>query len=292
MRRSRSLWETTKKGRTSLLVSVRNVAEARAAYEGGAAVIDIKEPRAGALGAASGSTIAEIVAFIDGRRPVTAALGELAEIDKSPSPVFGGGHLLREGGGGGLPADGFFTPPLAPPLPGEGDFRRVACLSDVTAVKVGFAGLGETDWPGKLAHFSQQVPPSTELVPAAYADWQAAGAPNPWAVMEVAAKQGLSWLLLDTWDKSSGDLLDHCTEPDLISLLAKAKQHGLQMVLAGRLQGESLRKVCQLGPDLVGVRSAVCAGGRDGQVSASLVTATVKAVELAAQSILGQDQPP
>lgn len=231
------------------MVSVRSEAEARAAFEGGAAVIDIKEPRAGALGAASGSTIAEIVAFIAGRRPVTAALGELAKI-----------------------GDTYAFP-------------------DVAVVKVGLARLVRTDWPEKLAHFSQQVPPSTELVPAAYADWQAAEAPNPWAVMEVAAKLGLSWLLLDTWDKSSGDLLDHCTEPDLISLLAKAKQHGLQMVLAGRLQGESLRRVSQLGPDLVGVRSAVCVGGRDGQVSASLVTATVKAVELAAQSILGQDQP-
>ena len=243
---------------------MRNVGEARAAYEGGAAVIDIKEPRAGALGAASEATIAQIVAFIDGRRPVTAALGELKEISN----------------GKGLPG--------------------------VAAVKIGLAGLGGSDWCEKLtknfslaagrsrglpekdsAGFPRRLgtePIETELVLAAYADWHAAEAPEPLEVMEVTMKLGLSWMLLDTWDKSSGDLLDCCSESELISLLAKARQSGLQVVLAGRLQGESLCRVSQIGPDLIGVRSAVCTGGRDGQVSVSLV-------ELAVESILRQDQP-
>ncbi|MEX0885938.1 MAG: (5-formylfuran-3-yl)methyl phosphate synthase, partial [Phycisphaeraceae bacterium] len=46
--------------RPGLLVSVRNVAEARAAMAGGADVIDIKEPAAGALGAASPTTIQQV----------------------------------------------------------------------------------------------------------------------------------------------------------------------------------------------------------------------------------------
>jgi uncharacterized protein (UPF0264 family) len=62
-----------------LLVSVRDVSEARAAMHGGADIIDIKEPMHGALGKASDSNIAAIVASLQSQRPVSAALGELHE---------------------------------------------------------------------------------------------------------------------------------------------------------------------------------------------------------------------
>jgi uncharacterized protein (UPF0264 family) len=61
-----------------LLVSVRSVAEAEAALAGGAAVLDVKEPAHGSLGRADDATIAAVLAFVAGRRPVSAALGELA----------------------------------------------------------------------------------------------------------------------------------------------------------------------------------------------------------------------
>jgi len=64
------------KPRTGLLVSVRNVTEAAAALEGGADVIDVKEPSRGPLGRADDQTIAEIVRLVDKRRPVSAAMGE------------------------------------------------------------------------------------------------------------------------------------------------------------------------------------------------------------------------
>src|SRR5581483_9289165 len=62
-----------------LLVSVRSAAEAEAALAGGAALIDVKEPRRGSLGRADDGTIAAVVRAVGGRRPVSAALGELAE---------------------------------------------------------------------------------------------------------------------------------------------------------------------------------------------------------------------
>lgn len=64
---------------TGLLVSVRSAAEAIAALEGGADVIDIKEPRAGSLGAAPLDAMAEVLQAVGGRVPVSAALGELAD---------------------------------------------------------------------------------------------------------------------------------------------------------------------------------------------------------------------
>src|SRR5438045_845951 len=71
-----------------LLVSVRSAAEAEAALEGGAAVIDVKEPANGPLGRADDETIAAVVRRVAGRRPVSAALGELPG---QPAPYVGGG---------------------------------------------------------------------------------------------------------------------------------------------------------------------------------------------------------
>jgi uncharacterized protein (UPF0264 family) len=62
-----------------LLVSVRCADEARAALEGGATLIDIKEPARGALGRADDETIAAVLHAVAGRRPVSAALGEWAD---------------------------------------------------------------------------------------------------------------------------------------------------------------------------------------------------------------------
>ena len=67
-----------------LLVSVRNGAEAVAALEGGADIIDVKEPSRGPLGRADDSTIAEVLRLVGKRRPVSAALGEWTE---PPEPI-------------------------------------------------------------------------------------------------------------------------------------------------------------------------------------------------------------
>ena len=59
-----------------LLVSVRSAAEALAALEGGASLIDVKEPARGALGRADDHIIREVVRAVGRRRPVSAAMGE------------------------------------------------------------------------------------------------------------------------------------------------------------------------------------------------------------------------
>lgn len=62
-----------------LLVSVRNLAEARVARAGGAGFIDLKEPRDGALGGLEVSTIRSIVQALKaagGEVPVSATIGD------------------------------------------------------------------------------------------------------------------------------------------------------------------------------------------------------------------------
>src|SRR4051794_15055470 len=60
----------------SLLVSVRSAEEARAALEGGAAVIDVKEPARGPLGRADHAVWASVRAAVPHEVPVSVALGE------------------------------------------------------------------------------------------------------------------------------------------------------------------------------------------------------------------------
>src|SRR5690242_4202542 len=82
-----------------LLVSVRSPAEAVAALEGGAALIDVKEPSRGPLGRADEDTITAIVQTVAGRRPVSVALGELLD-HSEPRPPHPQPLSRRERGAG------------------------------------------------------------------------------------------------------------------------------------------------------------------------------------------------
>src|SRR5262245_66329327 len=62
-----------------LLVSVADATDAAAALEGGADIIDAKDPLSGALGAVSLETLRGICAEVNHRRAVTAALGDHAD---------------------------------------------------------------------------------------------------------------------------------------------------------------------------------------------------------------------
>ncbi|HEU5169241.1 MAG TPA: (5-formylfuran-3-yl)methyl phosphate synthase [Gemmatimonadales bacterium] len=62
---------------TLLLASVRTITEARMALAGGADILDLKEPSAGALGAVAVDVAADVVRFVDGRVPVSATVGDL-----------------------------------------------------------------------------------------------------------------------------------------------------------------------------------------------------------------------
>ena len=62
---------------TLFLASVRDEAEAAIALLAGADIIDLKEPRRGALGALDRETTRSIVSLIGGRVPVSATIGDL-----------------------------------------------------------------------------------------------------------------------------------------------------------------------------------------------------------------------
>lgn len=62
---------------TQMLASVSNVQEALIALEAGVDIVDLKNPAQGALGALPLTVISEIVAAIDGRKVISATIGDL-----------------------------------------------------------------------------------------------------------------------------------------------------------------------------------------------------------------------
>jgi uncharacterized protein (UPF0264 family) len=217
---------------TGLLVSVRDADEALAALRGGADVIDIKEPRRGPLGPADPALWQAVRQAVADRRPLSAALGEL------------GSEAIAEA-------------------------SRAAGMQ---WVKIGLAGCqAKPDWPRRWADAVAALPPHVQPVPVIYADWEAAGAPPPQRIVDWAASWQAWGLVVDTFDKHSGPLTALWTPAQLQSLVAHVRSAGLKLVLAGRLTALTLRRVLPWQPDYVGVRGAVCRGGRQGTVDAHLV---------------------
>jgi len=80
---------------TKLLASVRSPAEALTALAGGADIIDLKEPAAGALGRLPDAVIRATVAAVAAARPTSATLGDLA---LAPAPILAAARAMAATG--------------------------------------------------------------------------------------------------------------------------------------------------------------------------------------------------
>lgn len=239
-------------GWAGLLVSVRDAGEAAEAVAGGAAIVDVKEPAHGPLGAASATTAAAVAAVVAGRVPWTLACGELAA-------------------GGGGAAAAVVAAAVAALAPG---------VAAPAAAKAGCAGLSLEEWSREYAAFAARVPKGTEPVAVAYADWMAAAAPSPADLVVAAARAGCRTLLVDTFDKAAAGILATASAASLPAWIAAARAAGMCVGVAGRLAVHDLGRAAALGADVVAVRSAACRDGRMGRVDGNLVAAAVAAVSI------------
>jgi uncharacterized protein (UPF0264 family) len=220
---------------------VRSVAEALAALAGGANIIDVKEPSNGPLGAPRVGLVGEIVEAIGGRAPITVAAGELI----------------------------------------EGSERAIdlARVPGVSMVKLGLSRLGDADRRRRLlGELCDQRPVGVGLTPCVYADAAEAQGPEPEELLDEAARLGFGWLLVDTWRKEGAGLF-HSLDPRRVgALVERGRERGVAVALAGQLRGDTLVTAARLGAPLIGVRGAVCSGGRDGEVGEGLVADVVRLV--------------
>jgi uncharacterized protein (UPF0264 family) len=217
-----------------LLVSVRSAADAAAALEGGCALVDVKEPKAGPLGRASDATIRAVIEFTAGRRPVSAAFGELAE----DLPVYWGPGLAFAKWG-------------------------LAGFSHGSSWQKGLL---------KAAKKLQAASPGCQPVAVAYADWRAAASPPPEVVADFTRKSSWKVLLLDTWTKDGRTLLEWMPEAEVISFCRCCQNTGIRVALAGSLGLDSIHLLRAAQPSWFAVRTAACRDGqRDGIIDTDRV---------------------
>lgn len=225
----------------ALLVSVRDVAEVALALEGGAALIDVKHPGRGSLGRADDVVVRAVLDAVAERRPVSAALGELA--DWSPGQ----------------------------PVP---EVSRLAYL------KWGLANC-PPDWLDRLQAIRQAVEPVTQarVVLTAYADWRRARSPAPAELAHRAILHRFAVLLIDTWHKDGSTLLDWMPAGDLSELALACHAGGVQVALAGSIGNPEIEHLADVRADWFAVRGAACRSGqRDAGLDLARVRALVATV--------------
>lgn len=206
---------------SQLLVSVRSAAEAEAAVAGGASLIDVKEPAHGSLGRAPDEVLRAVLRAVAGRRPVSAALGEVLDTPAPPAAAV----AYAKWGLAGCGAAGEWWQPLA-----------------------------------RAARDLRRANPGCRLVGVAYADWQRAHAPAPTQLCDFALAGGCDVLLVDTWCKDGTTLCDWLPIPELTTLATRCRAGRVRLALAGSLGPAEIQRLRLLRPDWFAVRGAVCRG--------------------------------
>ena len=138
--------------------------------------------------------------------------------------------------------------------------------------KVGLAGAAlDRGWASKLESFWRGAPSTVTPVAVAYADWQRAHAPRLEEVLELAKGFSCGALLVDTYHKDGGNLLEILGEALIRDLVESSHRVELRIVLAGSLRRSDMAVVSEMGADIIAVRGAVCRGPRTSRVEARLV---------------------
>lgn len=217
-----------------LLVSVRSLGEALTALQGGCDWLDVKEPSAGSLGAASLSTLQEISTISGSFAGWSAALGELTELSDYQW------------------TDAFQT------------------LPNLNMVKIGLSHCGP-HWRQRLAQFRRNQP-QISLAMVYYADRLNAQSPSWDETIQAAQELGSPIVLIDTFLKNGQTLLDFISLEELMILRQQLSKLNLGFALAGSLQSEQIPRIAQAAhPDLVAVRGAACKSGRNSELCVSRV---------------------
>lgn len=210
-----------------LLVSPTDVTEARAASEGGAAIIDVKNPLEGSLGANYPWVIEEIKNALPPQTILSATIGDIEGKPAAASQAaFGLGKI------------------------------------GVNYIKAGLL----VSKPVQAEIIAKAITKATEnasskIILAAYADYKNTGTISPQKLLEIAAKTGATGVMIDTYRKDGKTLFDHITTAELKRFTNTAKTKNLITALAGTIQKSHIPRLKQINPDIIGIRSAACTKG-------------------------------
>ncbi len=229
-----------------LLVSPVNIEEAAAAVDGGADIIDVKNPKEGSLGASFPWMIEGIKEILPRDIELSATIGDLEYKPGTASlAAFG---LSKLG---------------------------------VDYVKAGLFGIKSAEQAEDMARNLGKAVDGSRLVLAGYADFESIGAISPLLLPEIASRAGAFGVMIDTARKNGTTLFSHLKESELQGFIDEAHALGLTAALAGSLCFDDVVKLKEMGADIVGVRGAVCTNGdrAKGRISKEKVEELVSLVK-------------
>jgi uncharacterized protein (UPF0264 family) len=213
-----------------LLISSTNEEEAAEAVAGGADIIDVKNPKEGALGASFPWTIKRVREIAPASLEVSCTIGDL------------------------------------PNLPGSISLAALgAAATGVDYVKVGFGGVktkGDAICLLRSAvRAAKDYDSEIKVVAVGYADAERANSISPLLIPEIADKANADVAMIDTAVKDGKTLFTFLTKEQISSISNDAHCRGLQLALAGSLRKEQIPSAYALKADIVGLRGAACTGG-------------------------------
>ena len=210
-----------------LLVSVVNPQEVSVAVEGGAHVIDVKNPTEGTFGANFPHLIRAVRALTPTKILVSATIGDL------------------------------------PNLPGTASLAALgATVSGADYVKAGLHQVTTQDEAIQiLAAIKQAVKdynPQCAIIAAGYADYKTVGCIDPRQLVNAARETQVEGVLVDIATKHQKTIFDFLSSADLESIISQAHDGGLIIALAGGLQVHHVNRLRELNCDIMGIRRAAC----------------------------------
>lgn len=235
-----------------LLISPADEIEAAEAVAGGADIIDVKNPKEGALGASFPWVTKRIRQITPANIEVSCAIGDLPNL------------------------------PCTAALAALG-----AAATGVDYVKVGLYGVKTKE---EAVYLMQNVTkavkdcnPAVKVVATAYADAKRIGSVDPLFVPDIARDAEADVAMIDTAIKDGKNLFTYLTTDQLGRFVSTAHVYGLKAALAGSLRKEDLPAVYALGADIMGLRGAACTSGDrvNGRITRENVQALVEAARRA-----------
>jgi uncharacterized protein (UPF0264 family) len=232
-----------------LLISPKDEKEAVEAIAGGADIIDVKNPKEGALGANFPWIIKRIREITPKNIEVSCTLGDV------------------------------------PNLPGAMSLAALgAATTGVDYIKAGLYGLKTEEdavyLTRSVTRAVRDFDSSIKVVITGYADASRVGSVNPMLIADITHKAQADIAMIDTAVKDGKNLFTFLTINQLRSFVDAAHDHGLKAALAGSLKKEDLPAVYALGADVVGLRGAACTHGDrvDGRITRETVRELVEVV--------------
>ena len=93
-----------------------------------------------------------------------------------------------------------------------------------------------------------------------YADYKRFDGLNPSDLVKAAKTVGCDGVMVDTAFKDGPNLFDALTLNEIRDFVALAREANMFVALAGSIKASHAEKLLEIGPDIIGVRGALCGG--------------------------------